>query len=103
MNRDTTKTYRLTWEGHEITVTHTPDYFSPRPGSNFPRDHLEVTVEPARPLPFTATGYRSHFLNPDELAAGGGPVEYVRRWLDEAAQDPKWIAAEQARRQFTLF
>jgi hypothetical protein len=55
-------------------------------------------------LPFTETGYRSHFLGPGIVEEAGGPAAYVRAWLDHAAQSPKWrkqqTAARQQRRQF---
>ena len=42
--------------------------------------HLDITtIEPPRaPLPITETGYRSHFLHPDEVAAYGGPEAFCQ-------------------------
>ena len=70
-----------------------------------PLAHLEIeSINPAKvPLPMTETGYRSHFTHPDEIEGAGGPIPFVRAWLSEAAKDPNWIAAEEGRKQLSLF
>lgn len=67
--------------------------------------HLEVrSVQPEKaPLPITATGYRSRFILPEVVEKDGGPVAYVRLWLDETAKDRKWIETEFKARQLSLF
>jgi hypothetical protein len=67
--------------------------------------HFDIeAIEPERsPLPITETGYRSHFLNPEEVEAMGGPLPYVLAWLDAEARSPKWKTADMARRQYSLF
>ncbi len=67
--------------------------------------HLEIkTINPDRaPLPFTETGYRSHFIHPVEIEHEGGPEAYARAWLDYAAQSPEWIAKQEAAKQMSLF
>jgi len=54
-------------------------------------------------LPTTETGYRSHFLSEAAVAELGGPLAYVRAWLDAEAASPKWQAQQAARRQLSLF
>ncbi|MBV9062680.1 MAG: hypothetical protein JOY77_07100, partial [Alphaproteobacteria bacterium] len=51
----------------------------------------------------TGTGYRSHFLSEAEVAELGGPLDYVRAWLDAEAATPEWRAQQQTARQMTLF
>jgi hypothetical protein len=71
----------------------------------YPLAHLEIeTVEPANaPLPMTETGYRSHFCAPADIDTEGGPVAFVRAWLECEARSPEWKAAQEERRQLTLF
>lgn len=92
-----TTTHSLTWNGRGLTITHEPDWL---PGF---RDHLEIRSDDGDPLPITETGYRSHFLPSAELAHAGGPVAFVRAWLDRAATSPSRQRAEEARKQFALF
>jgi hypothetical protein len=54
-------------------------------------------------LPFTQTGYRSHFLHPDEVEAEGGPAAYVTAWLNAAAKERDWKAVQAATQQLDLF
>ncbi|MBS0473096.1 MAG: hypothetical protein JSR60_18645 [Proteobacteria bacterium] len=51
--------------------------------------HLSIHVlEPSTlKLPITETGYRSHFLS--EAEELGGPLAYVRAWLDAEAAAPE--------------
>jgi hypothetical protein len=51
----------------------------------------------------TETGYRSHFSGAPLIDEEGGPVAFVRIWLDKAASTPEWKAKEAAARQFSLF
>lgn len=92
--------HRLEWNGILIEVRYDPCW------GCLPDDiaHLEVeTISPARaPLPFTETGYRSHFISPDAITAAGGPVAYVDVWLETASDTPAWREREQAARQFSL-
>lgn len=98
--------YRLQWDGITIEVRYAPDWSpSYRDVYGYPLSHLEIeSVIPARaPLPMTETGYRSHFGAPADVHAEGGPVDFVRAWLDYDAQSPAWKAATGERRQFRLF
>ena len=65
--------------------------------------HLTVRAADRSPLPFTDTGFQSHFLAPAEVEAAGGPAAYVLAWLDEAAQSTQWGARELVSCQLSLF
>lgn len=54
-------------------------------------------------LPITETGYRSHFLAPQEVERAGGPVAFVVAWLNEAARNKGWKETEEKVRQLNLF
>ena len=106
MNDAPVETYALDWNGIRIAVRYCRnwlDFYEDIYG--YPLAHLEIeSIEPDNaPLPMTETGYRSHFTRPDVIEAEGGPVSFVRAWLAEAANDPKWIAAEADRKQLSLF
>ena len=90
MRKRKDKTFSLTWRGTLIAIRHTPDYLVRG------NDHLEVMVKkPVKAiLPITDTGYRSHFLAPDELATEGGPVLFVQSWLEREAATKQWRAKE---------
>ena len=97
-------TETLVWGGVTIEVAYEADWLNSSEGP-LPVSHLAISsTAPAKaPLPFTETGYRSHFLEPGTVEAAGGPAAYVMAWLDDAARDPKWRRGEQARRQLDLF
>ena len=67
--------------------------------------HLEVeSLSPRRaPLPFTETGYKSHFIPEQEVARYGGAIEYVECWLAETSKSHAWKQAAAARNQLSLF
>jgi hypothetical protein len=89
------KTFSFTWRGTLLAIRHTPDYLVKG------TDHIEIMVrKPARAiLPITDTGYRSHFLDPEELATAGGPVLFVQDWLERAADTKAWRKGEIKRAQ----
>jgi hypothetical protein len=91
----------LQWEGITIEVRYDPDWLS----LSRPLAHLEIeALDPVKsPLPMTETGYRSHFCAPADIDAEGGPVDFVRAWLDHDARLPEWKAGQEKRRQLTLF
>ena len=92
----------ITWRGISITVTYEANWLNmARHGA--PIAHLAVEAENRQRLPFTETGYRSHFLHPDSVEAAGGPATYVLAWLDEAAGSPEWQRHVEASRQLALF
>jgi hypothetical protein len=67
--------------------------------------HLEIeSIRPARaPLPMTETGYRSHFIQPNEVERFGGPEAYVEAWITELAGTAAWHQTDAASRQLALF
>jgi hypothetical protein len=93
------------WQGIALSVTFEPDWMGISEGTDYAIARLEIeAVAPKRaPLPITETGYRSHFLHPDAVAAEGGPEAYVRAWLGHAAQSEQWRARASAARQLSLF
>lgn len=95
----TVRDHRITWNGMAISIRHAADWL----GTGF--DHLEITtIEPERAaLPITETGYRSHFIRPDELDGCGGAVAFVTAWLDAEAESEAWKAACERSRQLSLF
>jgi hypothetical protein len=67
--------------------------------------HLELRVIAPEgvPIPVTETGYRSHFVYPALIGYAGGPVGYLRRWLDQEAGSPAYRRALDRWRQLELF
>lgn len=98
------ETHRTTWQGIEIEISFERNWLGSSP-SDYQSSHLEIrSVNPPKAeLPITETGYLSHFLQPEELDAAGGPVAYVIAMLDEAAQRKEWKARCEAQRQLSLF
>jgi hypothetical protein len=90
---------RLTWRGIAIEVRFHAEWLT-----GFIA-HLDITaVSPERaPLPFTETGYRSHFLDIGEVEAAGGAAAFVAAWLDEEAKCESWRDHETATQQLSLF
>jgi hypothetical protein len=98
--------HRLQWDGITIEIRYDPDWSpSYRQIYGYPLAHLEIeALDPVKsPLPMTETGYRSHFCAPADIDAEGGPVDFVRAWLDHDARLPEWKAGQEKRRQLTLF
>jgi hypothetical protein len=85
----------LVWGGIEITLSYT------QPAYSSPFHHIELRA-PQR-LPVTETGYRSHFLHPQELALWETPEAFVTDWLNHWANEPSWQAYVQQSRQLSLF
>lgn len=96
-------TEALVWEGVTLSIGYEPSWLAM--SEDYGPAHLEIqAVEPERaPLPITETGYRSHFLARGIVEEAGGPVAYVRAWLDEAAREPEWKQAQSKRAQLSLF
>jgi hypothetical protein len=89
--------HTIAWRGRSIRLRYQPRWMNSV-------DHLEIESEDGLPLPVTETGYRSRFFAPvdppytvDDLA------ELVTGWLDEEADTKAWRAAEEKRRQYSLF
>jgi hypothetical protein len=86
MKKRKSKTYSLTWSGRMLAIRHTRDYLVRG------QDHIEVFVrKPVKAmLPITETGYRSYFIDGEELATHGGPVLFVQAWLEREAATKEW-------------
>lgn len=95
----------IDWQGITLSVTYEPTWLGRARSPDCAVAHLQVqTITPERsPLPITETGYRSHFVHPDDVAQLGGPVAYVRAWLDAEAAVPAWKTWLSASRQLSLF
>ena len=92
------KTYEIIWQQIKIRITYHPMRWSVI-------DHLEIeSIDPPHaPLPITETGYRSHFENPAQVSALGGPVNFVQGWLAEQEATPDWQDYLERSRQGELF
>lgn len=91
------------WNGIEIEIRWNADYLAFDDGRSLA--HLEVqSIKPPRaPLPITETGYRSHFIEVDEVENFGGPASYVDAWFhDITSRKPVRSGAAQSP-QLSLF
>lgn len=75
------RSVRIVWRGVTLEVRHTQNWL--RTGL----DHIEIEATPRTPLPITETGYRSHFIEPRDLADYEDAADLVRFWLDRAGKD----------------
>jgi hypothetical protein len=64
-------------EGLPVRVRYRPGYLKA-----MGRGHMEFlsTAQPPRPIPISATGYRSHFCAPEAVAQLGTPEAYARAY-----------------------
>jgi hypothetical protein len=92
-------TGKLVWRFATCRVRHTRDYIS----AGWSHIELMVVSPKGAPLPITSTGYRSHFLDEEQLIAAGGAVAYFTAWLDREATSKAWAKAEFKWRQGDLF
>ena len=86
--------YSLEWDGISIEITYKKNYISGY-------DHIDVYASEI--LPITSTGYRSIFLNEDDIIEANGVVNYIERLLNQAAESKDWQTHKQERRQTSLF
>ncbi len=94
----------MVWRGINITVRYKPNYFkSTNEIRGFRLAHLEVISANKAPLPFTESGYRSHFSDAAEIEAYGTPIDFVKAWLEEAAKSKTWKKYKEQSNQLTLF
>ena len=91
----------LVWRGIKILIHYKSNYFDSTSG--FSIAHFDITTENRVPLPFTETGYRSHFLGANELEEYKTPTDFVKAWLEESAKSKVWKAYEKRKNQLTLF
>lgn len=99
--RDIDEKSILVWRRIKIRIHYKSNYFDSTNG--FSIAHFDITAENRVPLPFTESGYRSHFLDASELEAYGTPVDFVKAWLEETAKSEKWKKQERKRNQLSLF
>ena len=92
----------IVWRGIKITINYKPKYFESSK-TGFSIAYLEVITENKAPLPFTESGYRSHFTDASEIEAYGTPVDFVKAWLAETAKSKKWKEQERKQNQLSLF
>lgn len=94
-----TTTRKLVWRDVTCRVRHTPNYISTG------WTHIEIIVVSPKgaPLPIAATGYKSHFLDEDDLKRAGGPVAFFQAWIEEEAKSKAWAKIEFRWRQLELF
>jgi len=104
-NQRTIQIETLQWEGITIEVSYEAEWLGFRRGSDMAVAHLQVrSVVPERaPLPITETGYRSHFVHPDEMDRLDGPLAYVEAWLCEMARTCEWLKHVANAEQLSLF
>ena len=91
----------LIWRGIKIEIDYKSNYFESKSG--FSIAHLDITTENRVSLPFTESGYRSHFLDASELEEYGTPTDFVKAWLEEKAKSKKWKEQERKQNQLSLF
>lgn len=108
MTSDTSRdidVHALAWQGRTLQIEYEAHWLGVDRIGGLQVAHLQVRViEPERAaLPITETGYRSHFVDREAVSEAGGPVEYVRQWLDAEARSKTWQARDLAQRQLTLF
>lgn len=92
------QTFNFIWNDIKIQVNYTPNYATAE------IDHLEIISDSKTPISITETGYKSHFILPEEFKSYNlTPVEFFTQWLDEAAQEPSWIEAQAQQNKMSLF
>jgi hypothetical protein len=104
MNRHI-ETFEVEWHGIKLAISWEPQWLRTGEELGWDTAHLQVeAIAPERAmLPITETGYLSHFTTAAVVADMGGPLAFVRTWLDEEAASPAWRQQEAASRQFALF
>lgn len=96
----------IEWEGITIEIAYERNWLNiNNPEHEIAQAHFDIrSINPGRAcLPFTETGYRSHFVHPSEVEAMGGPAEYVMAWLEEASHSEQWREFAAAGQQLSLF
>ncbi|HEY4942212.1 MAG TPA: hypothetical protein VII56_12365 [Rhizomicrobium sp.] len=90
----------MEWQGIVLSVSYQSEYLGMEGMA-----HLTIQVRGTKhySLPITGTGYRSHFESEAEIAERGGPLAYVRAWLDAEAAKPEWLEQDPKNRQLSLF
>ena len=94
---------KITWDDIEIEVRWSPDYLSFDSGTYLGHLELESLSPKKHPLPMTRTGYRSHFIHPDEIAEYGGVLNFVEDWIKAESKSNEWLERKAAFNQMALF
>ena len=97
---------RIDWRGITVEISYEPNWLGGLSEAfGEPLAHLQIrSVSPERAaLPVTETGYRSAFVIGSVVRAEGGPVTFVREWLDVAAQCSAWRDHQERSRQLSFF
>ena len=96
--------HAFNWRNLEVEVLFESDW-SPvyREVYGYALGHLQIRCLNGKPLPFSDTGYQSHFERADSVQAFGGPPDYVRQWLEHAAQERTRQSQQPDPRQLALF
>lgn len=101
---ETKKQLKITWQGINIDISYDPDYSKAfREVYGQPMAHVEIRAKGRKRLPFTETGYRSHFIHASSIEEHGGPETFVFKWLDHAAQSKDWKRHVEDSKQLSLF
>ena len=94
----------MVWRGIDITVRYSRNYFEKSEEiMGYHLAHLEVIAADKTPLPFTESGYRSHFTAAAEIEEYGTPMDFVKAWLIETAKSKAWKKHVEQRNILTLF
>lgn len=89
---------KLVWRGVSIAI-----HYKPAGRDLFAYLEMRVLAPEGIPIPVTETGYRSHYVYPALIGYAGGPVPYLRDWLDREADSPAYRRALDRWRQLELF
>lgn len=95
------KSQKVSWQNIDIEVRYCPNWSVGDDSCGFA--HLEIISEDRQKLPITGTGYKSHFLPPEEITAFGGAIDYALAWLNEAGTSEPWLKHIENQRQGCLF
>lgn len=98
---NTIETSIITWRGIKMTINYKENYFDSKNSSGI--NHVEVITENKAHLPFTESGYRSHFTDGEDVKKYKTPTDFVKAWLEESAKSKEWKAYEKKKNQLTLF
>lgn len=99
------KRIQMVWRhpttGHAVhlRVDHTRNYLVAG------TDHIEIHVASPKKavIPLTETGYRSHFIDGEQLQEAGGVRRFVEHWLATESRSKEWQKMDLARQQGDLF
>ncbi len=94
---------RKNWNGIEIEIRWNADYLAFEGCPDMAHLEIESLSPPRAPLPMTDTGYRSHFIPPQEVERFGGPEAYVEAWIAELSDSTAWRQTHASARQLALF